>query len=127
MGQFDWIRERSRKRAGLGLGLCVLAVLVAGGHARACDGKSYAFDVAVGANVSGGGLVVRLDKVKLIDDTPDKYTISVKDDGAVLADHVVLMQHDTLNFKTRCGSVSIGADRKSLFGHGVLAINWSYF
>ena len=131
MGKLDLVSVRlasvATGRTRLGRGLCVLAVLCTASSARACDGKSYAFDVSVGANVSGGGLVVRLDKVKFIDDTPDKYTISVKDDGEVLADHVVLLQHDTLSFKTKCGSVSIGADRKSFFGHGTLALNWSYF
>jgi len=93
----------------------------------ACDGKSYAFDIAVGGNVSGGGVTVRLDKAKFINDTPDKYYISVKDDGEVLADHTLLMQRDSLNFKTRCGTLSIGADRKGMFSAGTLALNWSYF
>jgi hypothetical protein len=106
---------------------CVLALCLATSSALACDGKSYEFDIAVGANVSGGGVTVRLDKAKFIDDTPDKYYISVKDDGAVLADHMLLMQRDTLNFKTRCGTLSIGADRKGMFSHGTLALNWSYF
>jgi hypothetical protein len=105
----------------------LLALLSMTGSASACDGKSYSFDIAVGANVSGGGLVVRLDKAKFIDDKPDKYFISVKDDGAVLADHALLMQRDTVSFKTRCGTVSIGADRKSIFSQGELALNWSYF
>jgi hypothetical protein len=108
-------------------GAYVLAILLMAGSAFACDGKSYEFNIAVGANVSGGGLIVRLDKAKFIDDTPDKYYISVKDDGEVLADHALLMQRDTINFKTRCGTVSIGADRKSLFSNGTLALNWSYF
>jgi hypothetical protein len=95
--------------------------------ARACDGKSYSLNAAPGASVEGGGLVVRLDKAKFINDTPDKYYISVKDDGQILADHVLLEQYDTVNFKTRCGTVSIGADRKHFFGNGTLNINWSYF
>jgi hypothetical protein len=106
---------------------CVFALCLATGSALACDGKSYEFDIAVGGNVSGGGVTVRLDKAKFIDDTPDKYYISVKDDGAVLADHMLLMQRDSLNFKTRCGTLSIGADRKGMFSHGTLALNWSYF
>jgi len=110
-----------------GAAACVLALCLAAGSALACDGKSYEFDIAVGANVSGGGVTVRLDKAKFIDDTPDKYYISVKDDGAVLADHTLLMQRDTVNFKTRCGTLSIGADRKGMFSHGTLALNWSYF
>jgi hypothetical protein len=104
-----------------------LALYLAAGSALACDGKAYEFDIAVGGNVSGGGVTVRLDKAKFIDDTPDKYYISVKDDGAVLADHMLLMQRDSLNFKTRCGTLSIGADRKGVFSHGTLALNWSYF
>jgi hypothetical protein len=103
------------------------AVLLVPGIATACDGKSYDFDIAVGGNVSGGGLTVRLDKVKLLDNVPDKYYISVKDDGEVLADHVLLLQHDTFSAKTRCGTVSIGADRKSVFSRGTLALTWSYF
>jgi len=105
---------------------CAAALLLARG-ASACDGKSYTFNIAVGATVSGGGLVVRLDRAKFIDDTPDKYTISVKDDGQILADHVLLVQRDTVNFKTRCGTLSIGADRTSMFSSGTLALNWSYF
>ena len=104
-----------------------LWVLLAASGAAACDGRSYKFNIGPGEAVSGGGLVVRLDKAKFLDDVPDKYTISVKDDGKVLADHVLLIQRDTVNFETRCGTVSIGADRKSMFSSGTLAINWSYF
>jgi hypothetical protein len=101
--------------------------LLLAGAAQACDGKSYSFDIAVGSNVSGGGLTVRLDRAKLRDPELDKYYISVKDDGQVLADHVALVQRDTISLKTRCGMVSIGADRGSVFSHGALKINWSYF
>lgn len=104
-----------------------LGLLVASGGALACDGHSYAFNIAAGATVTGGGLTIRLDKVKFVDDTPDKYYISVKDDGTILADHMLLAQYDTVNLPTKCGTVSIGANRKSLFGDGLLAINWSYF
>ena len=104
-----------------------LALLFVATAARACDGKSYAFDIDVGDNVSGGGVVVRLDRAKLLDDDPDKYTISVKDDGKVLADHMVVRQHDSASFTTRCGTLSIGADRKSMFSSGTLALKWSYF
>ena len=104
-----------------------LLVLVTAGRVYACDGKSYSLDVAVGQIASGGGLQVQLDKIKLLDKTPDKYTISVKDDADVLADHVVLPQYDTVSLKTRCGTVTIGADRKSMFQHGTLTVNWSYF
>ena len=97
------------------------------GTGLACDGKSYSLDAAVGQIASGGGLQVQIDKIKLIDNDPDKYIISVKDDADVLADHVKLMQYDTVSFKTRCGKVTIGADRKSMFQHGVLTVNWSYF
>jgi hypothetical protein len=103
------------------------AALLAAGSATACDGRSYTFDIAAGANVSGGGLTVRLDKAKFLADVPDKYYISVKDDGEILVDHALLLQHDTINLKTRCGTVSIGADRASIFSHGTLALNWSYF
>jgi hypothetical protein len=106
---------------------CVMALLLATSSALACDGKSYEFDIGVGGNVSGGGVTVRLDKAKFINDTPDKYYISVKDDGEILADHMLLMQRDSLNFKTRCGTLSIGADRKGMFSNGTLALNWSYF
>lgn len=105
----------------------VLAFVVAANAAMACDGRSYTFNIAVGANVSGGGLTVRLDKAKLLSDVPDKYYISVKDDGQILADHALLIQHDTISLKTRCGTVSIGADRVSIFSQGTLALNWSYF
>jgi hypothetical protein len=104
--------------------VCVLGLASA---AHACDGKSYSYTIAVGSNVSGGGLTVRLDRAKLRDPELDKYYISVKDDGQVLADHVVLVQRDTISLKTRCGMVSIGADRGSVFSHGMLKINWSYF
>jgi len=111
------------------LGLAFAAAILLAGitPAHACDGKSYEFAVDVGANVTGGGLTVRLDKVKLIKDDPDKYTISVKDEGEILADHAVLHQFDTLSFKTRCGTVSIGATRKSVFSGGTIKLNWSYF
>ena len=109
------------------LGGGCLAFLVAATAAQGCDGKSYAFDIDVGENASGGGVVVRLDRAKLLDDDPDKYTISVKDDGKVLADHMMLRQHDSASFMTRCGTLSIGADRKSMFSSGTLAIKWSYF
>jgi hypothetical protein len=102
-------------------------LMLLAGQGLACDGKSYSLDAAVGQIASGGGLQVQLDKIKLLDKVPDKYTISVKDDADILADHVVLIQHDTLSFKTRCGTVTIGADRKSIFQHGVLTVNWSYF
>jgi len=102
-------------------------MLLLAGAARACDGKSYSYNIAVGSNVSGGGLTVRLDRAKLRDPELDKYYISVKDDGQVLADHMVLVQRDTVSLKTRCGMVSIGADRGSVFSHGTLKINWSYF
>jgi len=105
----------------------VLVIVFATGSALACDGRSYSFNIAVGANVSGGGLVVRLDKAKFFDEELDKYYISVKDDGDILADHVLLLQRDTISVKTRCGTVSIGADRKSMFSSGTLALNWSYF
>lgn len=103
------------------------AAMLAAAPAQACDGKPYSFDIATGQMVSGGGLAVQLDRVRLFDDVPDKYTISVKDDADLLADHVVLVQHDTLSFKTRCGIVTIGADRKSMFHRGTLSLNWSYF
>jgi hypothetical protein len=110
--------------------LCGAAALAGVGWASgalACDGKSYSLDISAGQVVSGGGLAVQLDKLKLFDKAPDKYTISVKDDLDVLADHVVLVQYDTLSFKTRCGTVTIGADRKSMFTHGTITVNWSYF
>lgn len=107
--------------------LLAAATLLPLSSALACDGKSYSLNAAPGASVEGGGLVVRLDKAKFIDNVPDKYYISVKDDGQVLADHILLEQYDTVNFKTRCGTVSIGADRKHFFGNGQLNINWSYF
>jgi hypothetical protein len=113
---------------GVGLaGACVVLAILTAASAYACDGRSYAFTIAVGANVSGGGLTVRLDKAKFLDSVPDKYYVSVKDDGEVLADHAVLVQRDTINLKTRCGTVSIGADRASIFSAGTLALNWSYF
>jgi len=104
-----------------------LAALLAAQAAQACDGKAYSLPITPGAIVEGGGVTVRLDKIKFLDDVPDKYFISVKDDGAVLADHAVLLQYDTLNFKTRCGTLSIGADRKFSFGNKSLTMNWSYF
>ena len=108
--------------------VCIVAASLAGAvPAHACDGKSYSVTIATGATADGGGLVIRLDKAKFIDDRPDKYYISVKDDGTVLGDHVLLIQNDTVNFKTRCGTVSIGANRKSMFSSGTLALNWSYF
>jgi hypothetical protein len=106
---------------------CALSTLLAASTAAACDGKSYSFSIAAGAVVSAGGLSVRLDKAKFLDDIPDKYYISVKDDGELLADHTLLIQRDTVNLKTKCGIVSIGADRKSMFSNGTLALNWSYF
>ena len=107
-------------------GCCMLSGAAAV-PALACDGKSYSFDIAVGANVEGGGLTVRLDRARLLDKVPDKYVISVKDGEQVLAVHAPLRQHDTLTLNTRCGAVSIAADRKSLFGGGLLALTWSYF
>jgi hypothetical protein len=106
---------------------CAATVLACASRADACDGNSYSFNVPVGGIASGGGLIVRLDKAKFINDTPDKYYISIKDNGVVLADHVLLRQFDTVTVKTACGNVSIGADRKSFFGGHTLALNWSYF
>jgi hypothetical protein len=108
-------------------GVAALLAIMMAGSALACDGRSYTFNIVAGANVSGGGLTVRLDKAKFLDDVPDKYYVSVKDDGVVLADHAVLIQRATITFKTRCGTVSIGADRASVFSQGTLALNWSYF
>ena len=102
-------------------------LLLAAGTARACDGKSYSFDLAVGQAVSAGGLAVQLDRIKLLEKDPDKYIVSVKDDDTILADHALLVQYNTLSYKTRCGTVTIGADRKSMFHHSTLTINWSYF
>ncbi len=120
------------RRSSVGVRVPVLLVAMAiacvsGNAARACDGKSYTFPIAVGETVNGGGLVVRLDKTKFLNDVPDKYYISVKDDGVVLADHALLLQHDTVTFKTKCGDVSIGADRKSMFSSNSLTLNWGYF
>jgi len=111
------------------LGLCATAMAAfwIPTSAYSCDGKSYSLDISAGQIVAGGGLAIQLDKIRLFDKVPDKYTISVKDDIDVLADHVVLVQYDTLSFKTRCGTVTIGADRKSMFSHGTITINWSYF
>ncbi len=108
-------------------GFALALMLLAAGQATACDGKSYKLPIDIGANVSGGGLTVRLDKAKLSQDDPDKYFVSVKDDGAVLADHAPLRQFDSLDFKTRCGTVSIGIDRAFSFGSSRLAVTWSYF
>jgi hypothetical protein len=105
----------------------VVAGWVACTPAAACDGKSYTFPIGVGETVSGGGLVIRLDKTKFLNDVPDKYYISIKDDGVVLAIHALLLQHDTITFKTKCGDVSIGADRKSMFSSNSLTLNWGYF
>ena len=105
----------------------MIAAIVAAGRAHACDGKSYSFDIAVGQIASAGGLAIQLDKEKLFDNDPDKYIISVKDDADLIADHVLLVQFDSVSFKTRCGTVTIGADRKSMFHHGVLTVSWSYF
>ena len=115
-----------RIRLGL-VSAAMLAAVFLSCSAYACDGKNYSFNMNVGEAASGGGFAVQLDKIKLLDKTPDKYTISVKDDLDVLADHVVLVQYDTLSFKTRCGTVTIGADRKSMFSHGTITVNWSYF
>ena len=94
--------------------------------AGACDGKSYSFAISAGQIVSGGGVVVRLDRARLFDNDPDKYIVSVKDDGTLLADHVLLVQHATLDFTTRCGTLSIGGERK-MFSNGAVSLNWSYF
>ena len=104
-----------------------LLMLLASGACRACDGKSYSLDLAIGQIASGGGLAVQLVKMKLRENVPDSYTISVKDDADLLADHVLLEQFDTVSYKTRCGTVTIGADRKSMFHHSILTVNWSYF
>ncbi len=117
----------ARLRLPLTGALCALAIAAPVGAARACDGKSYSFSIQVGGNVSAGGLTVRLDKAKFINDTPDKYTISVKDDGNMLADGALLVQYDTLKLPTKCGTVSIGADRKGMFAGHTLTITWSYF
>jgi hypothetical protein len=103
------------------------ALLVSASQLHACDGKPYSLEASVGDVASGGGLQVQIDKLKLLDDVPDKYTISIKDDDKVIADHVVLTQYDTLSFPTRCGKVTIGADRKSMFHHSILTVHWSYF
>ena len=106
--------------AACGLVACMTAT------AAACDGKSYSQSISAGQTVSGGGLVVRLDRARLFDQDPDKYIISVKDDGSILADHVLVVQHGSVDFHTKCGTVSIGADRK-MFGSGPLTVSWSYF
>jgi len=102
-------------------------ILLCATAAQACDGKSYTFNLDPGTTAEGGGLVIRLDKVKYFNETPDKYYISVKDDGTVLADHALLVQYDTLNFKTRCGTLAIGGNRKFSFSSKSVALNWSYF
>ena len=118
------LRRSKAKLVGAAIGVAVLSQAPA---AFACDGKSHSFTIATGENVTGGGLVIRLDKAKLLDDDPDKYTISVKDDGKVLADHIILHQYDSATFSTRCGTLSIGAGRKSMFSSGTVALKWSYF
>jgi hypothetical protein len=117
--------RKSRRPRVLLAGILMTPLLTGTGYA--CDGKSYSLDAAVGQIASGGGLQVQIDKIKLLDNVPDKYTISVKDDADILADHVVVAQFDTVSFKTRCGTVSIGADRKSMFHHNILTVSWSYF
>ena len=71
--------------------------------------------------------MVRLDRARLFDNDPDKYIVSVKDDGTLLADHVLLVQHATLDFTTRCGTAvdSVGSGRCS--ATGAVSLNWSYF
>jgi hypothetical protein len=39
----------------------------------------------------------------------------------------LLIQRNSISLKTGCGTVSIGADRASIFSQGTLALNWSYF
>jgi len=106
---------------------CIAAWLVAAGTALACDGKSYSFTIDVGNMVTGGGLSVRLDKADLIEDSPDRYFISVQDAGEDLADHSILLRRDSLNIKTTCGMVQISVDRRSLLGSDGLVVKWSYF
>jgi hypothetical protein len=119
-------RAPTRLSPHLACALAALALFAAPGRAAACDGRSYDFNITPGATVSGGGVTVRLDQEKLLDDVPDKYYISVKDDGTVLAEDTLLHQHDTVKFKTKCGTLSIGADRAHFFSN-TLALTWSYF
>jgi hypothetical protein len=114
----------SGKRA-VSLALSAFAALAS--PALACDGQSYKLPVSPGEIAAGGGLAVRLDKAKLHDEELDKYWVSVKDEGQVLAEHVLLVQHDSIRLKTRCGEVSIGADRKSIMSGSTLLVSWSYF
>jgi hypothetical protein len=113
----------------LGIRAASVAAIFACGAvpALACDGQSYNLTVSPGGIATGGGLAVRLDKAKLYPEELDKYWVSVKDDGQVLVTHALLKQRDTLRLKTRCGEVSIGADRKSILSGSTLTVTWSYF
>jgi hypothetical protein len=106
---------------------CAAVLAFATSAAMACDGQSYKLTISPGGIAAGGGLAVRLDKAKLHDEELDKYWVSVKDDGQLLAEHVLLLQRDSLRLKTRCGEVSIGADRKSIMSGSTLTVTWSYF
>ncbi len=119
--------DRGARHRLLPVSALALAIAATAGPAAACDGKPYTFDITVGQVVVGGGVAIQLDKIKLLDKSPDKYTISVKDDGNILADHMILVQFDSVSFKTRCGSLTIAANRKSMFQHDTLTVNWSYF
>jgi hypothetical protein len=105
----------------------IAAWLLTCATAMACDGKSYSFPIDVGAMVSGGGLSVRLEKADLIEDSRDRYYISVADEGENLADHSILLRLDSLSVKTTCGTVKISVDRKTGFGSDGLVVKWSYF
>lgn len=82
--------------------------------AFACDGKEASAYIAVGKSHSfAGNLRIIFLGGKFDKDLPDEYFITVIDEGTVLAKRAAFKQYETLEFKTRCGTLVVGSGTRS--------------
>jgi len=120
------------KRTHVVLGIALWSLLVAGvavatPKAGCVDRKELI--LRIGGTDSFGPLKFRLDSANLKEIGPDDYQISLKDEDtdAILANHLLVIQRQTIQVKTKCGDVSIGMDRAGAGSDGYYRINISTF
>jgi hypothetical protein len=80
----------------------------------------------VGQSKHVGVFLIRFDGADFKKEDPDQYQISVKQEGvdALLANHRLVIQHQSIQIKTSCGDLTIGADR---YSGGAVRFNLSLF
>jgi len=87
------------------------SVFSGGEIAAACSQKSFGAYLSVGEEGGADGLTIVLNKVQFNKEAADVYWITITDEGVVLGSHLKIQQHDSLEFRTRCGIMTIGAER----------------